>query len=314
MSLLSEIEAIAKSAAHRLAAALSWVGAELRSKLVKVEHSTRRGLNKTYADMHGFQNEDILDSFQTRIGRVPNNECIYAIGDIHGRLDLLETLLDKIHEDASSLPENIRVTIVFLGDYIDRGLQSKQVIDLFLSGVLDRYHTVFLMGNHEEALLKFSTDATFGQQWASYGGAETLFSYGLHPPSPVPEGHPEMQANYRNAWATLWNKFRSEFPEGHLKFYQDLVPYHTIGDYIFVHAGLRPGVPIADQKTEDLYWIREEFLSDDGQFEKIVVHGHTPEDQIFRDNRRIGLDTGAYITGRLSAGRFYEDRVEFIST
>ena len=248
----------------------------------------------------------------TRVTQVPEMNCVYAIGDIHGRFDLLEALIAKIETDIDLLPEGTKPTIVFLGDYIDRGLQSRQIVDLFLSDRLGRFETVFLMGNHEEALLKFFDDPGFGERWAMYGGAETLFSYGLRPPQGgMGAGAPGQD---RDAWVTLWNGFRATLPESHLSFYQSLKLSHTIGDYVFVHAGMKPGVALEDQRGEDMLWIRDEFLDDRQAFEKLVVHGHTPANFVHRDDRRIGLDTGAYMTGRLTAARFLGNSIEFLST
>ena len=249
-----------------------------------------------------------------RIGTVPDEVCVYAIGDIHGRLDLLQDLIGKIQSDAETLPVGTRVQLVFLGDYIDRGLNSKQVIDFLIGGQLDPFERVYLMGNHEEALLRFMEDASFGQTWANYGGIETLYSYGFQGPRQMLLGERSNDQSLDEAWNELWDRFRSSIPADHLTFYRQLVPYHVVGDYVFVHAGLKPGVPIQEQTSRDLFWIRDEFLRDTQPFEKIVVHGHTPADQIFHDHRRIGLDTGAYITGRLSAGRFFASTVQFIST
>ncbi|MEL7040204.1 MAG: glycosyltransferase [Pseudomonadota bacterium] len=248
----------------------------------------------------------------TRVTHVPDGQCVYAIGDIHGRLDLLEALLERIDADAADLPLGTKTTIVFLGDYIDRGLQSRQIVDLFLGDRLAKHETVFLMGNHEEALLNFIQDPSFGEKWAMYGGSETLFSYGLQPPTR--HGPAAAAPSAQDAWMAVWQQFRSSLPEAHLTFYQSLKLSHTIGDYIFVHAGLKPGVPLAEQVGEDMLWIREEFLTAKGTFEKLVVHGHTPVDRVHRDNRRIALDTGAYMTGRLTAARFLKQDIEYIST
>lgn len=249
-----------------------------------------------------------------RIGNVPDNQCLYAIGDIHGRFDLLQQLIGKIKSDAETLPADTNVTLIFLGDYIDRGLNSKQVIDLLIGEELAPFQTVFLMGNHEEALLQFMEDASFGQTWARYGGIETLYSYGFQAPREMPLGRQGNTQNLDAAWHALWRNFREAVPSKHLDFFRTLSPYHIVGDYVFVHAGLKPGIAIERQSSKDMYWIREEFLNDPRQFDKIVVHGHTPTDTIVHDHRRIGLDTGAYITGRLSAGRFFKDEVEFIAT
>lgn len=251
----------------------------------------------------------------SRVSAAPEGVCLYAVGDIHGRMDLLTRLIELIDEDAAQLPEGIRPQIIFLGDYIDRGLQSRDVIEYFASGALERYDPVYLLGNHEEALLRFREEVGFGKQWARFGGAETLYSYGLAPPNSRASlnSHDEMSAA-QAAWEKLWTEFRTRLPESHLRFMETLKPYHIAGDYLFVHAGLRPGVALDRQQERDLLWIRDEFLHDDAQFQHVIVHGHTPEDAIYRDDRRIGLDTGAFVTGRLSAAKLIGTDVAFLST
>lgn len=250
-----------------------------------------------------------------RVIAAPDGLCIYAIGDIHGRRDLLERLVDMIAEDAARLPEGVKPQIVFLGDYIDRGLQSRDVIEFFTSGAVDKFDPVYLMGNHEEALLRFYQEANFGSQWARYGGAETLYSYGLAPPNQRASlnSHTEMQAA-RDAWTRVWNEFRARLPDAHLTFFQNCQPYHVAGDYMFVHAGLRPGVDLEEQTMRDMLWIREEFLDDPADFPKLIVHGHTPMDTVHYDHRRLGLDTGAFISGKLTAARLIGTDVAFLST
>jgi serine/threonine protein phosphatase 1 len=251
----------------------------------------------------------------SRVTSAPSGECIYAIGDIHGRRDLLERLIADIEQDASDLPPCTKKTLVFLGDYIDRGLQSRDVIEFFLSNRLEDFETVFLMGNHEEALLKFLEDASFGSQWVRYGGGETLYSYGFQPPNTRGSlGSHEAMASAREAWAKLWSTFRERLPETHLDFYRSLKPYHSAGDYLFVHAGLRPDKALSEQTSRDMLWIRDEFLDDTGQFPHLIVHGHTPAEGVFRDNRRIGLDTGAFLSGKLSAAKFFGTEISFLST
>ena len=251
----------------------------------------------------------------TRVTHAPEGVCLYAVGDIHGRMDLLTRLVGLIDADAAQLPEGTQPQIIFLGDYIDRGLQSRDVIEYFASGALERYNPVFLLGNHEEAMLRFREDPDFGKQWAQFGGAETLYSYGFAPPNARASlnSHEEMAAA-RAAWDKIWNEFRVRLPQSHLHFMESLRPYHLAGDYLFVHAGLRPGVGLDRQNQRDMLWIREEFLHDRAQFPHLVVHGHTPEDAIYRDDRRIGLDTGAFLTGRLSAARLFGTDVAFLST
>lgn len=251
----------------------------------------------------------------TREMSVPEGLCLYAVGDIHGRRDLLDQLMAQIAADADSLPEGVKPQVVFLGDYIDRGLKSRDVIEYFASGAADRFDPVYLMGNHEEALLRFLDDAEFGNQWARYGGAETLYSYGLAPPNQRASlnSHEEMKAA-RDAWTKVWTEFRSRLPESHLAFFQSLKPYHIAGDYLFVHAGLRPGVKLEAQSARDMMWIRDEFLEDRSLFPQMIVHGHTPMDAIHHDGRRIGLDTGAFLTGRLAAARLTGTDVAFLTT
>lgn len=250
-----------------------------------------------------------------RLTRAPDGLCLYAVGDIHGRMDLLTRLVELIDADAAALPEGVKPQIIFLGDYIDRGLQSRDVIEYFASGALDRYAPVFLLGNHEEALMRFLQEANFGTQWTRYGGGETLYSYGFAPPNirASLNSHEEM-AKVREAWNKLWTDFRDRLPETHLSFLQSLKAYHVAGDYLFVHAGLRPGLSLDEQTQRDMLWIREEFLDDGVPFDHLIVHGHTPEDAIHRDNRRIGLDTGAFLTGRLSAARLFGTEVAFLNT
>jgi Calcineurin-like phosphoesterase len=250
-----------------------------------------------------------------RISHAPDGECLYAIGDIHGRRDLLERLLEQIEQDAAALPDGTKRTLVFLGDYIDRGLQSRDVIDFLISDRLQGFETVFLMGNHEEALLRFLSDAGFGKQWVRYGGGETLYSYGFQPPNTRTSltSHEAMTAAQK-AWEKVWMGFRERLPDEHLNFYNSLQSYHVAGDYLFVHAGMRPDVPLEQQSARDLLWIRDEFLDDTKEFEHIVVHGHTPAEGVFRDNRRIGLDTGAFISGRLSAAKLFKTDVSFLET
>ncbi|PKP80615.1 MAG: serine/threonine protein phosphatase [Alphaproteobacteria bacterium HGW-Alphaproteobacteria-18] len=263
------------------------------------------------------QTRDIAPSpaLPQRVTHAPEGLCLYAVGDIHGRMDLLVRLIELIDADAAQLPEGVKPQIIFLGDYIDRGLQSRDVIEYFASGALDRYDPVFLLGNHEEALLRFLQEVSFGTQWARFGGGETLYSYGFAPPNTRASlnSHEEM-AKVRDAWAKLWNDFRERLPETHLSFLQTLKSYHVAGDYLFVHAGLRPGISLNEQTQRDMLWIREEFLDDAAAFDHLVVHGHTPEDAIYRDDRRIGLDTGAFLTGRLSAARLFGTDVAFLNT
>jgi succinoglycan biosynthesis protein ExoA len=245
----------------------------------------------------------------TRVTNAPEGQCLYAIGDIHGRFELLESLIEQIEADTKDLPEGTDVTIVFLGDYIDRGLQSNQVIELLSGDRLKAFNCVYLLGNHEDALLRFWNDPSFGEKWARFGGGETLLSYGLMPPSAAmgAQATPE-------SWQRVWSDFRRVFPKRHLEFISDLKHYFEAGDYVFVHAGLRPGRTLEEQSADDLIWIRDEFLDHAQPFKQFVVHGHSVTQDVHLDDRRLGLDTGAYMTGVLTAARLFGEKISFLKT
>lgn len=238
-------------------------------------------------------------------GHVPldDGQRIYAIGDIHGRADLLDALIGIIEADADGYPG--QVGIVFLGDYIDRGFQSRQVIEMLTGERLERFEVCCLKGNHEDAMLTFLGDPEFGPRWAAYGGRETLVSYGVRPPRSMTMGED---------WHRAHSDLIHALPREHETFLQKLDHSMQIGPYGFVHAGIRPGVPFEDQKESDLMWIREEFLKSQANSDLIIVHGHTPVDRPFKDHRRINVDTGAYFSGRLTAARLEGDTVTFLTT
>ncbi len=222
--------------------------------------------------------------------RPPEGTVVYAIGDIHGRADLLGELQAKIRTDAGAR-EGPRKVIVYLGDYVDRGLQSREVIDRLLDETLPGFLSVPLKGNHEEALLKFLDDIDIAPGWFSYGGDTTLYSYGVEVPRP-----PLTAEKLLGTQA----EFLRKLPNRHLAFLRGLRLYHEEGDYYFAHAGARPGRALGDQAEEDLLWIRDEFLFSAYDFGKIIVHGHTiAPDPEFQPNR-IGIDTGAFASGRLT--------------
>jgi serine/threonine protein phosphatase 1 len=237
--------------------------------------------------------------------QVPAGRRVYAVGDIHGRADLLIRLLKELHADVSRGGFEGRPILIFLGDYIDRGFQSKDVLNVLLGDMLSPFETYFLKGNHEAAMLQFLGDPGIGPRWAEYGGAETLVSYGVQPPR---------ARTSTDQWTQASEELHDALPPEHLQFLQNLDLSVRVGDYVFVHAGVRPGVPLDQQTEQDLLWIREEFLADRSLHEAVVVHGHTPAAQPYQDGRRIGIDTGAYLSGALTAARFEHDRVEFITT
>jgi serine/threonine protein phosphatase 1 len=215
---------------------------------------------------------------------------LYVVGDIHGRDDLLAALMIDIECDGRGFDDKRKI-LVFLGDYIDRGLQSRQVIDRLTSALPVGFEAVFLKGNHELAMEQFMRDPQFGRTWKYYGGLETLHSYGITELT-LSDDPAEFERARDRLSATL--------PATHKQFFETLSMSVEFGDYFFAHAGVRPGIPLRRQVADDLLWIREDFLESRASFGKIVVHGHTPsEGAVFRPNR-IGIDTGAYMTGVLT--------------
>jgi len=231
---------------------------------------------------------------------LPNGVRIYAVGDVHGRADLLDPILLRIRKDFMASPAP-RAVQVFLGDYIDRGPASRAVLDRFTTR-LHVMETVFLKGNHEAFMEAFLESPSVLSDWRQYGGLETLTSYGLYP-SLNPNATEQLE---------LANALRTRLPAAHLNFLRSLRPSFSCGDFFFVHAGVKPGVPLSDQREEDLLWIRDEFLLYEHSFGKIVVHGHTPVREPEIRSNRINIDTGAYATGHLTCIRIEGDSIAFI--
>lgn len=232
----------------------------------------------------------------------PPGHSIYAVGDIHGRLDLLEDLSRKIMDHAAGAPAEI----IFLGDYIDRGPDSAGVVSFLLSRPFPpTMECVFLKGNHEATLLDFLSNPGAGSAWAQYGGSETLLSYGVRAP---------LGKLDEEGWARASAQLARQLPAGHLSFYQNLVLSAERGCYFFAHAGVDPGSPLDQQDEASLLWVRDAFLSDPRKLPRIIVHGHTPAAEPYADQRRIGLDTGAYQTGVLTAACLKAGEVSFLST
>jgi serine/threonine protein phosphatase 1 len=208
----------------------------------------------------------------------PAGTTLYVIGDIHGRLDLLHPLLRKIAQDAARLPAGQARELIFLGDYVDRGPDSRGV--------------TALKGNHEAALLEFLDDPNHWPMWANFGARETLTSYGVSPPD---------WNSDEEDWAKASRALNALMPATHKAFLKGLEIVAERGDYLCAHAGVRPGVPLEHQTEQDLLWIRDDFLRSEKRLEKVIVHGHTPADEAYLGEHRIGLDTGAYATSVLTA-------------
>jgi serine/threonine protein phosphatase 1 len=219
---------------------------------------------------------------------MPARLRVYAIGDIHGRLDLLDQLLERIESDVRH-GSHLETLYVFLGDYIDRGPASSGVIERLIA-FSSNQRTICLKGNHEAFLLEFFGNPGLLQEWGRYGGLNTLMSYGLRPP---------LQPNAAQSAEVAATLIRA-MPEAHRDFLENLRLSLTLGDFFFVHAGVRPRIALEQQSEEDLLWIREEFLFYEQSFDKMVVHGHSPVRQPEVLDNRINIDTGAYATGRLT--------------
>jgi serine/threonine protein phosphatase 1 len=232
--------------------------------------------------------------------RVPDGVRVYAIGDIHGRADLLDGVLDHIDSDLAEAPVSDSLEI-FLGDYVDRGPDSRGVLDRLVARNLT-HRMVFLKGNHETFLSQFVSKPAILGDWQRLGGLETLMSYGLTP---------SINADTVTQ-AKLATALDQAMPPSHRRFLDDLRSSFTFGDFYFVHAGVRPGISLAKQREEDLLWIRNEFLLCEDDFGKIVVHGHTPVPQVDIRSNRINIDTGAYATGSLTCLVLEEDTIRVI--
>jgi len=220
--------------------------------------------------------------------RLPDGVRIYAIGDVHGCAHLLEQMLTVIDADMARRAPH-RAIEVFLGDYIDRGPDSRSTLDILVARSRIR-NTVFLQGNHEAYLLEVLRDPSKMPNWLQYGGLQTLMSYGLKP-SLTPD---------KAEQAELVARLTAAMPVTHKRLLHRLRPKYSCGDFFFVHAGVRPGVPLGEQREADLLWIRDEFLESSEDFGKYIVHGHTPVREPDIRANRINIDTGAYATGNLT--------------
>lgn len=230
----------------------------------------------------------------------PEGVRIYAIGDIHGRPDLLDALMTKIEQDEKDAGPG---QLIFLGDYVDRGPDSRGVVDRLLKIKASRPESVFLKGNHEAAMLGFLDAPNDLEDWLYWGGAETLESYGVETP---------LKRSAEDLAAAL----SENLPARHLSFLRALNLHKIMGDYLFVHAGVRPGVALDEQSEDDLLWIRGDFhrAAAKERPAQVVVHGHHPEKKPVDEGWRIGVDTGAVWTGRLTAAVLEDATRRFLST
>lgn len=220
----------------------------------------------------------------------PAGHRLYAIGDIHGSLGLLTRLLGMIEQDALKHP-NKEKKLIFLGDYVDRGLDPKGTLERLTQSFAAGLQPVFLRGNHDEMLLEFiKGEIAIAPVWLKTGGVSTLASYGL--PSFVEQSPEKLRKLSKN--------LDEKIPPHHKAFLEKTVNYASFGDYYFVHAGIRPDVPLGKQRPEDQLWIRDGFVNSRKRFSKMIIHGHTIALKVENKPNRIGIDTGAYATGQLT--------------
>lgn len=243
-----------------------------------------------------------IEGVHFRDAASPEGTRVYAIGDVHGRFDLLESLHETIaREIECDRPADWR--IVHLGDYVDRGPQSAEVLDFLARRVREEKRILALMGNHDEGFVDFLADPARGRLFIDYGGFDTAASYGVVLDTATRQA---LEESHRGLVAAM--------PAAHLSFLRDLPRASSFGDFFFCHAGVRPGVALAAQDPRDLIWIRGEFLHHRGLFEKVVVHGHTPGREPEVMPNRVNVDTMAYDSGRLTALVVEGREKRFLST
>lgn len=232
------------------------------------------------------------------------DDVIYAVGDVHGMHDQLLALTEVIAEDAARYSG--RKWIIMLGDYVDRGPASAAVIEHLVQPPPAPFQRICLAGNHEIFMLDHRDGRLPVAEWLTVGGGATIQSYG------VEDHHTALVS--KEGLAKLDKAVRAAVPAPHVRFLRDLPVLVQAGRFLFVHAGLRPGVPIEAQTDSDLVFIRASFLQGPPLPDRIVVHGHTPITQPKFENGRVNLDTGAYFSGRLTALRIYQNTGRFLST
>jgi serine/threonine protein phosphatase 1 len=234
---------------------------------------------------------------------VPDHTRLYVVGDIHGCSDLLVQMHELIWEDLQKSPIEF-TTEVYIGDYIDRGPDSCGVIEILCASPALCNQRICLMGNHEQILLDFIANPATLTSWMELGGLETLSSYGLRPKRSL--------QSYEVG--ELHAELLERMPSTHDRFFRNLPYSFPCGGYFIVHAGVKPGVSLAQQKPDDLLWIRDPFLTSTRNFGAVVVHGHTPGTEPVILPNRICIDTGAYLTGVLTCLVLEGREMRFLST
>jgi serine/threonine protein phosphatase 1 len=256
--------------------------------------------------MFGFRRKDPNASSPPFQPNTPYGVLVYVVGDIHGRADLLSRLVEMMRADSVEQAEEYRPILVLLGDYVDRGPASNQVISDIIGLQSDPWFKVFaLRGNHDQIFLDFLQRPELGPTWANYGGGATMLSYGITPPRQTDAA----------GWAQAAAELAAAVPAAHVDFLSTCLFYTTIGDYIFVHAGVKPKVALEDQDTSDLIAIRRQFLTvSEPAPGKVVVFGHTPFEAPLVEAHKIGVDTGACVTGVLTALAIKNGERRFLQT
>lgn len=233
----------------------------------------------------------------------PPDQLVCAVGDIHGQLKCLKRLVERFEENIQKY-ESSQEQMVFLGDYVDRGLEVRGVLD-YLIELRSRRKCVFLRGNHEQILLNFLSSPDVGEEWIRFGGLETLAAYGV--------GFNLLRGTDID-WLQVHDRFCSSFPEKHREFLESTDLCHSAGDFFFVHAGIDPARSFSDQSAHDLLYARGKFLNNKDVREKIVIHGHSHVTKPEIRRNRIGIDTGAFATNVLSAVLIWNQNISFIES
>ncbi len=269
---------------------------------VQVDELTKKGRSIKFARWANpfFKVFGEITSLVATTRRLPEGTRVYCVGDIHGRDDLLREVAARVEVDMEARSIDHPVT-VFLGDYVDRGLGSMRVVERLAHSEWPT-PIIALAGNHEDLLLAFLDDERTLETWRNLGGLETLHSYGV-------DVGPAMAGR---DFGAVQAAFATRFPERHRRFLEALEVSRAIGDYFFCHAGIRPGVPLDRQDRYDLLNIRDPFLSSEAEHGKLIVHGHTPSVAPEIRSNRIGIDTAAYATGRLSCLVLENDQRRFL--